>query len=150
MHFFNAQLVPLPKLSQTIEFPSYHNTRWRFLKPSNHIFMIYPNISKIPLDPGAAPIVTMPCTPRHPLRTILSLYFFSQCRIWQTCQTYFLQPLYFFLFFICQTHPSLILLIFQIFKNHFAINFGFFHITFNPFIFNIWDCKFICKLCVRY
>jgi hypothetical protein len=50
MRFSNAQLVPLPKLSQTIEFSNYHNTRWRFLKPSNHIFMIYPNISKTPLD----------------------------------------------------------------------------------------------------
>jgi hypothetical protein len=51
--FFYAQLVSLPRLSQTIGFSSDHNTRWRLLNPINHTFMINSQHIQNPLDPGS-------------------------------------------------------------------------------------------------
>jgi hypothetical protein len=48
MHLSYAQLVSLPRFLQTSRFSSNHNTKWRFLNPSNHNFMINPNTSKNP------------------------------------------------------------------------------------------------------
>jgi hypothetical protein len=52
MHLPYTQLVPLPRLLQTNRFSSDHNFRWRLLNPSNQSFMINPNTSKTPFDPG--------------------------------------------------------------------------------------------------
>jgi hypothetical protein len=57
MSLSRAQLVPLPRLSQTIRFFSDLNIRWRLLNPSNYIFYNFLKRSKTPLNQGASPII---------------------------------------------------------------------------------------------
>ena len=65
----HAQLVPLPRLLQTIRFPSDHNTRWRLLNLLNNNLMIYPNTSKTLFDLGGKSVIQY-----HALHDILHPY----------------------------------------------------------------------------
>jgi len=54
MRLSRAQLVPLPRLPQTIRFFNDLNIRWRILNPSNYIFYDFLKKSKTLLSQRAS------------------------------------------------------------------------------------------------